>query len=225
MIQAHRRGRFISLEGMEGAGKSTNLAFVRSWLGEFLTNQRVALPHDPELHTTREPGGTALAESIRDLLIADRTEPVAAMTEVLLMFAARAQHVARRIRPALDAGDWVVSDRFVDASYAYQGGGRGLDWSVVEQLDALVVGDVQPDLTLFLDLSLEESRRRIATRALDRFEQEGDEFFQRVRKAYLRRAAQHEQRIVVIDASQPLDVVQTHIARTLEQATAVWLDC
>jgi dTMP kinase len=173
------RGRFITLEGCEGAGKSTNVAIVQ------MVVQRAG--HDTLV--TREPGGTPLAEQIRDLLRAVRDEPVATSAELLLVFAARAQHLERTIMPALARGPWVICDRFTDATYAYQGGGRGMDARVIQTLEQLVQDGLQPDLTLYFDLSLEEARARIANRDHDRFEREGAVFFDAVRAVYLERAA------------------------------------
>jgi dTMP kinase len=199
------RGRFITLEGGEGAGKSTNLHYVRGCL------EQAGL----EVVATREPGGTPLAEQIRQLLLEVREEPVSGMTELLLMFAARAQHLATVIEPALRRGAWVLCDRFTDATYAYQGGGRGLDRAAIAALEALVHGHLQPDLTLYLDLPPDAAQARMAGRSLDRFEREQAEFFERVRQTYLDRAAAHP-RIRVIDASRPLEDVQIRIRGVLD---------
>lgn len=199
------RGRFITLEGGEGAGKSTNLQFVRALL------ERAGV----EVVATREPGGTPLAEQIRQLLLEVREEPVAGLTELLLMFAARAQHLARVIEPALRRGAWVLCDRFTDATYAYQGGGRGLDRDAIATLEALVHARLQPDLTLYLDLPPDAAQSRMAGRALDRFEREQAEFFGRVRRAYLERAAA-QPRIRVVDASRPLAAVQAELRSVME---------
>jgi len=201
----NQRGRFITLEGGEGAGKSTNLQFVREYL------ERAGC----QVVTTREPGGTPLAEQIRALLLEVRDEPVSGPAELLLMFAARAQHLARVIEPALARGDWVLCDRFTDATYAYQGGGRGLDPGTIGALEALVQGSLQPDLTLYLDLAPAAGRLRMAGRALDRFEQEQAEFFERVRRTYLARAERYP-RIHVIDATGSLGEVQARVAAVLE---------
>lgn len=210
-LSAPPRGRFITLEGGEGVGKSTNVAFVARWLSE----------RGVDLEVTREPGGTPLGESIRALLI---NRKMGAMTELLLMFAARAQHIEQRIAPALAAGRWVLSDRFTDASYAYQGGGRGLAEADVAALERLVQGGLRPDLTLLLDTPVDLGHERMAARAQpDRFEREGGEFFTRVHEAYRRRATQEPERIRLIDAAQPLELVQQSIARTLAQATRPWL--
>jgi dTMP kinase len=200
------RGRFITLEGGEGAGKSTNLAFVRGYL------ERAGV----ELLATREPGGTPLAEQIRALLLEVRDEPVAGLTELLLMFAARAQHLAQVIEPALARGAWVLCDRFTDATYAYQGAGRGLDRATIALLEHLVHGHLQPDLTLYLDLAPDTAQTRMAGRALDRFEREQADFFARVREGYLARAAEHA-RFRVIDAGRPLVAVQAQIADVLDR--------
>jgi dTMP kinase len=200
------RGRFITLEGGEGAGKSTNLAFVRGYL------ERAGV----ELLATREPGGTPLAEQIRALLLEVRDEPVAGLTELLLMFAARAQHLAQVIEPALARGAWVLCDRFTDATYAYQGAGRGLDHTTIALLEKLVHGHLQPDLTLYLDLAPDAAQTRMAGRMLDRFEREQADFFARVREGYLARAADYA-RFRVIDAGRPLVAVQAQIADVLDR--------
>ena len=198
------RGTFITLEGIEGVGKSTNLAFVCERL-------RAA---GIDVVRTREPGGTPLAEEIRGLLLAVREEPVAELAELLLVFAARSQHLARTIEPALQAGSWVVSDRFTDATHAYQGGGRGLDLKTIAALETLVQGNLQPDLTLYLDAPVEALDSRLSGRERDRFERERREFFNRVRANYLSRAKRHE-RFVVIDAARPLARVQADIVKAL----------
>lgn len=191
---ATRRGRLITLEGGEGAGKST----LMHGLLEHLAEQGVALEQ------AREPGGTALGEAIRELVLSHRHGPVCAESELLLMFAARAQLVRERVEPALAAGHWVLCDRFVDASYAYQGGGRG---QPTERLDALAdwaLDGLRADCTLLLDLGVAQGRERIAERAEDdRIECEQDTFFERVRATYLARAAAEPERIHVIDATQP----------------------
>jgi dTMP kinase len=186
--------RFVSLEGGEGAGKTTVLEALRAELQS----------GGDEVVCTREPGGTPLAERIRGLLLDPSHEPPAAETELLLMFAARAQHVRETILPALERGAWVVSDRFTDSSYAYQGGGRGLDTAFIETLERAVVG-VQPGLTLLLDLGVVEGRERTRGRDLypDRIEREHDAFFERVRDTFLARAAAQPERIRVLDATRP----------------------
>lgn len=200
-----RRGRFITLEGVEGVGKSTNLGFVAARL------EQAGL----EVVTTREPGGTPLAEAIRSLLLGVSEEPMAELTELLLVFAARAQHLARVIEPALERGAWVLCDRFTDATYAYQGAGRGLDCRVIETLEQLVQGTLQPDLTLYLDLAPDVAETRLGDRHRDRFEREELAFFERVREGYRRRAAE-QGRFRVVDAGRPLAAVQADLADILD---------
>jgi dTMP kinase len=195
-------GLFITLEGPEGAGKSTN----REYLAERLREQGI------DVLLTREPGGTPLAERIRELLLDPSDEPMAADTELLLVFAARAQHLQQVIRPALAKGSVVLCDRFTDATYAYQGGGRGLSIERIAQLEQFVQGELRPDLTLIFDLPVEIGLARAAARGrLDRFEQEGRGFFEAVRQAYLQRAEQAPQRYRVLDAGQTLAQVQADI--------------
>lgn len=195
-------GLFITLEGPEGAGKSTN----REYLAERLREQGV------DVLLTREPGGTPLAERIRELLLDPSDEPMAADTELLLVFAARAQHLQQVIRPALAKGSVVLCDRFTDATYAYQGGGRGLSIERIAQLEQFVQAELRPDLTLIFDLPVEVGLARAAARGrLDRFEQEGRGFFEAVRQAYLQRTAQAPQRYRVLDAGQSLAQVQADI--------------
>lgn len=201
------RGRFITLEGGEGVGKSTNLAFVQ----EFLHSRGITV------RRTREPGGTPLAESIRSLLLTHSGETMCEHTELLLVFAARAQHIKQVITPALERGEWVLCDRFTDATYAYQGGGRGLDKAVIAELEQLVHGGLQPDLTILLDLDVETGMTRARERgALDRIELEQRDFFERVRNAYLERAAIYPERFAVVDAALPLKGVQQAIADQLQ---------
>ena len=195
-------GLFITLEGPEGAGKSTN----REYLAERLREQGV------DVLLTREPGGTPLAERIRELLLDPSDEPMAADTELLLVFAARAQHLQQVIRPALAKGCVVLCDRFTDATYAYQGGGRGLSIERIAQLEQFVQAELRPNLTLIFDLPVEVGLARAAARGrLDRFEQEGRGFFEAVRQAYLQRTAQAPQRYRVLDAGQSLAQVQADI--------------
>jgi len=195
-------GLFITLEGPEGAGKSTSRDYLAELLGA--TGREVVL--------TREPGGTPLAERIREILLAPAAEPMAVDTELLLMFAARAQHLAQVIRPALARGALVLCDRFVDATYAYQGGGRGVPVERIATLEAFVLGDLQPDLTLVFDLPVEIGLARAARRgALDRFEQEQRAFFEAVRQTYLDRAQAVPARYRLIDASRSLAEVQADL--------------
>jgi dTMP kinase len=198
------KGRFITIEGIEGVGKSTNVAFIAAHCK--------AAGHT--VLVTREPGGTPMAERIRELILATPGEGLSDLGELLLMFAARAEHLATLIRPALERGETVICDRFTDATFAYQGGGRGLDSNLINSLQNIVQGDLRPDLTLLLDVPLEVSAQRIASRGeeVDRFEQERAEFFGRVRAAYLEIAAQAPERVRVVDASQSLAEVQAEIA-------------
>ncbi len=195
-------GLFITLEGPEGAGKSTN----REYLAEHLRAKGL------DVVLSREPGGTPLAERIRELLLAPSDEPMAADTELLLVFAARAQHLAQVIRPALARGAVVLCDRFTDATYAYQGGGRGLSQERIATLESFVQGELRPDLTLIFDLPVEVGLARASARGrLDRFEQEGRAFFDAVRHAYLQRADANPQRYRVVNAAQSLAEVQVQL--------------
>ncbi len=191
------RGKFITLEGIDGAGKSTHHA----WLIDVLKRQ------GKEVVATREPGGTPLGEQLRTLLL---SEPMHIETEALLMFAARREHLDKLILPALAAGNWVVSDRFTDASYAYQGGGRGLAQEKISILERWVQDGFQPDLTIVFDVSTETAYQRLARtgNAPDRFEQETRGFFDRVRESYLQRAAAEPDRIKVIDSAQSIGIIQ-----------------
>lgn len=201
------RGRFISVEGGEGAGKSTNIDGVRARLEA--AGLRVVV--------TREPGGTPLAEEIRRLLLAPRDEAVCEDTEVLLVFAARMQHVERVIKPALARGDWVISDRFTDATVAYQGAGRRMGVERIQALRTLLLGDFAPDLTLLLDLPVDRGMERLAGRGTpDRFEREDRAFFDRVRAAYLQLARAEPGRFRVIDAAAPLPAVQAAVAQAVD---------
>lgn len=198
-------GKFITIEGIEGAGKSTQLAFIKN----YLTAQ------GKELVVTREPGGTVLGEQIRSLLLTPSDIAMAVDTELLLMFAARAEHVAQLIKPALDAGKWVISDRFTDATFAYQGGGRGISQQRIEQLAEWTLNGLQPDLTFLFDLPVELGQQRVLSRneGKDRFEQEKVDFFQKIRDCYLQRAKADPSRIKVIDSSRSiLDIEQQLIA-------------
>lgn len=199
------RGRFITLEGMDGAGKSTHLPWIATRLEQRI---RVCL--------TREPGGTALGEQLRNLLL-DPAQHPHPETEALLMFAARREHLARVVLPALEAGQWVLCDRFTDATFAYQGWGRGVALAKLDSLERWVQDDLQPDLTLYFDLAPELARARIAqTRALDRFEREQLAFFERVRAGYLDRARSHPERIRLIDASESVEAIQRRLAAILD---------
>lgn len=201
-----KRGLFITIEGGEGVGKSTNIDFM----AEQLRQRNIALL------VTREPGGTVLAESIRDLLLKPAAEPWSENAELLLMFAARAQHIAWVIEPALACGQWVICDRFTDATYAYQGGGRGIDTDKIADLERWVQGDLRPDVTILLDAPVSVGLSRANKRGeLDRFEQEQQAFFERVRAAYLALAAAHRQRYRVVDAAQPLEQVQQSLLEVL----------
>ena len=203
-------GRFITLEGIEGAGKSTVAKFVREWLTE----------RGLTVCATREPGGTPLAERVRELVLNRQGEPITPVTETLLMFAARGLHVENLIRPALKRGDWVVCDRFTDATRAYQGGGRGVSRKWIEQLAGAIHSSLQPDCTLLLDLpvtlGLERVRQRTGTSMpTDRFEEEPARFFERVRETYLELAKAEPARIRIIDASRGLDEVREQVAAAL----------
>jgi dTMP kinase len=200
------RGAFVTLEGGEGVGKSTNMALVAAHLEA----------HGVEVVTTREPGGTPLGETIRAWILDGEHGSLSAEVEALLMFAARARHLETVIRPALEASKWVVCDRFTDATFAYQGGGRGADRGLLEALEAGVQRGLVPDLTLLLDAPLEVGRRRIAARAPDHFEREQAPFFERVRRAYLERAQREPRRIKIIDAAEDLARVQSAIIRELD---------
>jgi dTMP kinase len=201
--------KLITLEGIEGVGKSTVSRFVANYLSEHLSQ--------PVLQT-REPGGTPLAERIRDLALKTTDETVHPDTELLLMFAARAQHFHEVILPALQSGSWVLSDRFIDASYAYQGAGRGLDTSKIADLERLVLGNFKADFVIILDAPVEIGLARAALRgSKDRFEQEQVEFFERVRQCYLERAVKEPNRYGVIDASQDVLQVQDQLIILLER--------
>ena len=198
-------GKFITLEGIDGAGKSTHLAFIAEHL-------RAAAK---QVIVTREPGGTPLGEMLRDMVL---SQSMHVETETLMMFASRREHIDKVIVPALEKGIWVISDRFTDASFAYQGGGRGIASERLEMLEGWVQGDLQPDLTLLFDVSVEVSRERLAFNiSLDRFEQEKQDFFTRVRDAYLLRAARFPQRIRVIDSNRSIAEIQTELRQVFER--------
>jgi len=202
-----KQGQFITLEGIDGAGKSTQLA----WIVELL--QQAGL----QPVVTREPGGTPLGERLRELLL-EKSMAMHAETEALLMFAARREHLDKVILPALAQGQWVISDRFTDASFAYQGGGRGLDTAKLEILEHWVQGALQPDLTLYFDVPVEIGQQRVnRIKDADRFEQEQAGFFQRVRNAYLDRARQFPQRIQIIDSSRDLTDVKTAVEQSIQR--------
>jgi len=193
------RGKFITLEGGEGVGKTTNLKFIKHYLEQ----------HNIPVVTTREPGGTTLAEKIRQLLLDNDSEAVSETAELLLIFAARAQHIKHVIEPALAEGTWVICDRFTDATYAYQGGGRNMRISTIESLENWVQGTLRPDLTILLDAPVEIGLERARLRsAFDRFESEKTNFFEQVRRAYLLQLELNPQRIKLIKANQPLIDVQ-----------------
>ena len=203
MNDSNKKGLFITVEGVDGAGKSTAMA----WLAEQITAQRTTV-------LTREPGGTPLGECLRELLLHEKMD---LETETLLMFAARREHIAQVILPALARGEVVISDRFTDATFAYQGGGRGVAFDKITQLERWVQGDLQPDFTLLFDVPLDVARARLTQRAaqtqeaLDKFEQESFEFFKCTREAYLQRAEQSPQRMAVIDSTRSLDEVKAQI--------------
>ncbi|SDW25796.1 thymidylate kinase [Nitrosomonas eutropha] len=202
-----QRGKFITFEGIDGAGKSTHLA----WLASFLRDKGL------EVIVTREPGSTALGEQLRQLLL-DHRQAMHAETETLLMFAARREHLDKVILPALERGAWVISDRFTDASFAYQGGGRGVPSARLEILEQWVQKGFSPDLTVYFDVPVTISRQRVqSARTADRFELEPDLFFERVRQAYLQRAKQFSERIRVVDGSLSLEEVRTAMVEVVEK--------
>lgn len=203
-----KRGRFITIEGVEGVGKSTNLTYTADYLrGRGL-----------KVVATREPGGTPVAEAIRNLLLEPDAVGMSDLCELLLVFAARASHLDKLIRPALERGEWVVCDRFTDATFAYQGGGRGLRPDTIAELERLVQGEMRPDLTILLDASLEVAQDRRRLRGItDRFEAEAAAFFLRVQDAYRALARAEPERIRRVDAGQPLAAVQAKIAEELER--------
>ena len=203
-----KKGIFITLEGGEGVGKSTNMLFIK----QLLEDAGISVV------TTREPGGTEFAEKIRTLLLENRDEVISEQTELLLMFAARAQHIHHKIQPALFRGQWVLCDRFTDATYAYQGGGRNMDVKMIGWLENKVQGGLRPDLTLLLDAPIDVGMDRAGKRGkLDRFELEEHTFFERVRTAYLQRAEQNSQQIKLINAAQSLSKVQSEITIAIQK--------
>ena len=202
---------FITFEGIEGAGKTTHMQFARAYLEQ----------QGVQVVQTREPGGTPLGERIRALLLADDLPSMAAKTELMLMFAARVEHIDKVIQPALAQGQWVLSDRFYDASYAYQGYGRGIDLTLIGELNELAVGALKPDLSLLFDLDLETSAERVCGRGkADRFEQEQADFFSKVRAGYLDLAKQEPARIQIVDACQTIADVQQAIVVHLDTLLA-----
>ena len=206
------RGKFISIEGVEGAGKSTNIEAIKQYL----------VGKEIDFVVTREPGGTVLAEKIRRLLLHVSDDAPAELTELLLIFAARAQHIEKVIQPALENGRSVICDRFTDATYAYQGGGRGLKTSVIAELESMVQGELRPDLTIILDLDPEAGLVRAKERGeLDRFETEKDEFFEKVRSAYLDIAISNPDRCFVINAGQSIEQVRADIIYLLDKRLLV----
>ena len=194
------QGRFITLEGIEGVGKTTNIEFLR----ELLEQKGI------DVLITREPGGTPLAEEVRDVLLKARDESMDPITESLLIFAARTQHVSTVIQPALNEGRWVLCDRYTDATYAYQGGGRGVALETLERLAEFAQGSLWPDLTIYLDAPVDKALARIANRQPDRFETEDSEFFARVRARYLA-IEESEERVVLIDATQSIEEVRLRL--------------
>lgn len=201
-------GKFITFEGGEGAGKSTNIALAADYL----------IAQGIDVVLTREPGGTEVAEAIRHVLLSPELPAMHSETELLLMFAARHEHLHQKILPAIANGQWVLCDRFTDATYAYQGYGRGVDLQRIQQLEQWVQGTVRPDHTLLFDLTVEQGMQRVAKRAgkADRFEQEQHSFFEKIRQGYLERAAQDTVRYQIIDAGQSLDAVQNDVISALK---------
>ncbi|BDZ75367.1 MULTISPECIES: dTMP kinase [Methylophaga] len=202
-------GKFISIEGIEGAGKSTQIQFIKTYLERF--NQTVVV--------TREPGGTPLAEEIRELLLKPREERMSDDTELLLMFAARAQHINQVILPALSEGKWVVCDRFVDATFAYQGAGRGIHEERIAALSEWTLAGLKTDLTLLFDLPVDVGQQRVNQRLLqkDRFEQEKTDFFEKIRHCYLERAAAEPERIQIIDAEKSITAIEQQVSNILDK--------
>ena len=204
------KGKFITIEGSEGAGRSTNIQFIEN----YLTEKKIPFI------LTREPGGTPLAEKIRDLLLDKANTSLCDDTELLLMFAARAQHLNELIIPALKAGKWVISDRFTDASYAYQGGGRGLSWQKIAQLEQWVQGDLRPDATILLDIPVAQGMQRVRNRGeMDRFEQEQLSFFQRIRDSYLKLAKDNPERFHIINTLPAIEEVHKQLHSVMLKIT------
>lgn len=206
-MPASSKGKFITVEGIEGVGKSTNIEFIRKILD--VAGKQVVV--------TREPGGTPLGEEVRRLLLDHRNDGMSNDAELLLMFAARAEHIAHVVRPAIEGGNYILCDRFTDATYAYQGGGRNISFERIATLENWVQGELRPDLTLLLDLPVTTGMQRARNRSqADRFEQEKHDFFERVRNTYLSLAKREPARIRIIDAAQPLEAVQRQIQKELE---------
>ncbi len=202
------RGKFITIEGGEGVGKTTNMKYIE----QYFQNKNISLV------VTREPGGTELGETLREIMLDPNQAKIAADTELMLMFAARAQHLQQKIIPALDSGQWVLCDRFTDATYAYQGGGRGIDLSRIAVLEDWVQGSLRPDLTVLFDMPVELGLSRAASRSEpDRFEQEKLDFFERVRNTYRERAQQNITQYKIIDASKTLSEVQKQLSLILDE--------
>ncbi|MES2204684.1 MAG: dTMP kinase [Pseudomonadota bacterium] len=210
-----KKGVFISIEGGEGTGKSTLCQFIKQYLASY----------EIPVLLTREPGGTQFAEDIRQLLLKHHNEPVSSKTETLLMFASRIQHVENKILPALHAGEWVISDRFFDASFAYQAAGRGIGYDDIDTIRQWSIGDFEPDCTFLLDAPLEVSSQRLKSRShLDRIETEETQFFERVRAMYLELAKKFQHRYTVIDSSFPKEDVQMRASYKLDQLIREWKD-
>ncbi len=208
-----KKPRFISIEGIEGVGKSTAISFLQHVIGS----------HAIPFVLTREPGGTAIAEAIRQVFLGHYDEPMCADTELLLLFAGRMQNIRQLILPALAKGHWVLADRFIDASFAYQGGGRGVSNQRLETLAGWIQQDLQTDLTILLDAPVEVGMRRIQSRGnKDRMELEGTAFFERVRQAYLDRAHASPQRFCVIDATRDLALVQQDLQQAIQPLVSSW---
>ncbi|MCU7938464.1 MAG: dTMP kinase [gamma proteobacterium symbiont of Bathyaustriella thionipta] len=205
------KGKFITIEGSEGAGKSTNIGFIQDYL-----NQK-----NIPFILTREPGGTPVAEKIRDLLLDKANTSLCDDAELLLMFAARSQHLNELIIPALEAGKWVISDRFTDASYAYQGGGRGLSWQKIAQLEQWVQGNLRPDATILLDIPVDKGMERVRERGeTDRFEQEQLSFFNRIREAYLKLAEENPERFHIVDTLPAIEKVHKQLERVMDHLSS-----
>ncbi|MCU7833949.1 MAG: dTMP kinase [gamma proteobacterium symbiont of Taylorina sp.] len=204
------RGKFITIEGSEGAGKSTNIQYIQNYLQA----------KNIDFVVTREPGGTPIAEKIRELLLDRQNSSLCEDAELLLMFAARAQHLNELIVPALESGKWVISDRFTDATYAYQGGGRGLSEEKIAQLEQWVQGELRPDTTILLDIPVEQGMERVRQRGeTDRFEQEKLPFFSRVRDTYLKLARENPQRFHIVDTQPAIDEVYKQLDIVLDKLT------